>query len=117
MQTMPYIKLTTSTKITPANQGIMTEKFGKDIEALPGKSERWLMLCFEDNQRMALAGDDHDGTAMIEVSVYGKSNRESYDALTARLSQTVSETLDLPKSRIYVKYQECSVWGYNGDNF
>ena len=114
---MPYIKVTTSTKITPANQGIMTEKFGKDIEALPGKSERWLMLNFEDNKRMAFAGDDHDGTCMIEVSVFGRSGREAYDELTARLTSTVSETLDLPKSRIYVKYQECSTWGYDGENF
>ena len=114
---MPYIKLTTSTKITPACQGVMTEKFGKDIEALPGKSERWLMLSFEDNQRMAFAGNDHGGTAIIEVSVFGKSTKDAYDALTARLTDTVSEALDLPKSRIYVKYQECSVWGYNGDNF
>ncbi len=114
---MPYIKLTTSTKITPASQGVMTEKFGKDIEALPGKSERWLMLSFEDNQRMAFAGDNHDGTAIIEVSVFGKSSKDAYDTLTARLTDTVSKELDLPKSRIYVKYQECSVWGYNGDNF
>ena len=114
---MPYIKLTTSTKITPASQGVMTKKFGKDIEALPGKSERWLMLSFEDNQRMAFAGSDHDGTAIIEVSVFGKSTKDAYDTLTARLTDTVSEALDLPKSRIYVKYQECSVWGYNGDNF
>ncbi len=113
---MPYIKITTSKTISKPNESVLTEKLGQIISIIPGKSERWLMLCFEDNMRMALGGDDLLGTAMIEVSALGKSAPEVYDELTSALTEALSDTIDLPPERIYVKYQEHSIWGYNGIN-
>ena len=113
---MPYIKITTSRTITKQNESTLTEKLGQDIAIIPGKSERWLMLCYEDNMRMALGGDDLAGTAMVEVSAYGKTSRDIYDVLTEALTATVSEVLDIPQERVYIKYSEHSVWGWNGIN-
>ena len=113
---MPYIKITTSKTISKQNESALTEKLGEIISIIPGKSERWLMLCYEDNMRMALGGDDFLGTAMIEVSSFGRTEREVYDRFTAALTEALSETIDLSPERIYIKYQEHSIWGYSGIN-
>ncbi len=113
---MPYIKITTSKTITKQNESALTEKLGQDICIIPGKSERWLMLCYEDNMRMALGGDDLAGTAIVEVSAYGKATREIYDRLTEAITDTVCEIVDIPRDRVYIKYSEHSIWGWNGIN-
>ncbi len=113
---MPYIKITTSKTISKQCESVLTQKFGENISIIPGKSERWLMLCYEDNMRMALGGDDLVGTAMIEVSAFGRSTPEVYERLTEALTETLCSVIDIPAERVYVKYHEHSVWGYGGTN-
>ena len=74
------------------------------------------MLSFEDNIRMAFAGKT-DPVAMIEVEIYGKASDSEYSALTAKISEIISSELQIPKNRIYVKYEEIGVWGWSGENF
>ena len=114
---MPYIKVTTSTKITPASEGMMRDRFGKDIELLPGKSERWLMLNFTDGCRMAFGGNADADPAYINVELLGSTTNEVYDKLTKAICDTVSKTLSVQSDRIYVKYEECEHWGFAGENF
>ena len=90
--------------------------FGKAIELIPGKSERWLMLSFSDNERMWFVGDDAP-LAYLSVKLFGAASDGAYDALTAKLTEIVSAQLNIPSSRIYVKYEEIDHWGWNGSNF
>ena len=113
---MPFIDTKTTKKISPEDMNSLTEKFGKAIELIPGKSERWLMLNFSDGCRMAFAGS-FDDCAMLEVKLFGAADPCAYDALTAELCKTVSDTLGIPSDRIYVKYEEISAWGFAGSNF
>ncbi len=114
---MPFIETLTSVAIPAEKEKILKEKFGKAIEALPGKSERWLMLHFEDKARMAFAGDGNTPAAMLKVDVYGEGDYASFDKLTGLLTDIVSEELGIPKNRVYVRFSETPYWGYNGGLF
>lgn len=113
---MPFIDTKTSVKISGDAELRLKEAFGKAIELIPGKSERWLMLNFDDGCRMYLAGSDAP-CAILEVKIFGKSTEEAYEMLTAALTDIVSRELSIAPERVYVKYDEVGTWGYNGGNF
>ncbi|MBQ3602642.1 MAG: hypothetical protein IJA02_02235 [Clostridia bacterium] len=113
---MPYISTKTNITVSKEQEIALKTAFGKAIELVPGKSERWLMLDFSDNRRLWFVGDDAPA-AMLEVEIFGAASASAYDALTAELTDKVSETLGIPASRIYVKYEEIGNWGWNGSNF
>ena len=113
---MPYIEVKTNTIISKQQGNQLKTSFGKAIELIPGKTERWLMLDFCDNQRMWLAGDDAP-SAMLEVEIFGSTTDSAYDALTAELTSVVSDVLCVAPDRVYIKYEEIDHWGWNGANF
>ena len=114
---MPFIDLKTTAKISKDNEKRLTEEFGKIITLIPGKTERWLMLNFSDECRMAFSGNSDADTAYINVELLGSTTDAVYDKLTRAICDTVSGVLDVPSDRIYVKYEECEHWGFAGENF
>ena len=114
---MPFIDTKTTDKIDKDAEIRLKEKFGKAIELIPGKTERWLMLNFSGDCRMAFAGTADNDTAYVNVELLGSASDAVYDKLTKAICDTVSDTLGVPYNRIYVKYEECEHWGYAGENF
>ncbi len=114
---MPMISTKTTTPITKEQELILKEKFGKAIEILPGKTEAWLMLGFEDNCRLWFRGDNSAPLAYIEVSALGKISPSSAKELTAEICNICKDVLGIDGSGVYVKYEETDKWGYNGVNF
>lgn len=113
---MPYINTKTNVKIEPKKEIELKEKFAKAIEVFPGKTEAWLMLNFEDNCHMYFKGSN-EGCAFIEVKIFGRSAEKIFEKMTQEICSIVSNTLEIDKSRIYVKYEEIEYWGWNGKNF
>ena len=113
---MPFINIKTNIDISDSAEQAMKRQLGQAIEALPGKSEAWLMLNFEPQARLWFAGSD-DGAAMVEVSAYGAVSDDAADTLTARICDIVCGALDIAEKRVYVKYSETPLWGWNGGNF
>ena len=89
---MPMISTKTTTPITKEQELILKEKFGKAIEILPGKTENWLMLGFEDNCRLWFRGDNSAPLAYIEVSALGKISPASAEELTAEICNICKES-------------------------
>ena len=113
---MPFISMKTNVSISPAKQGQLQTKLGKAIELLPGKTEKWLMLSFEDEKKMAFAGSN-DPCAILCVTVYGKGTSDAYQNLTQAITAMVHDELLIPVDRIYVAYAESEYWGWAGNNF
>jgi hypothetical protein len=113
---MPYISTKTSVPVSDEKREAIKKSFGKAIEIFPGKSERWLMLSFEDNAKMYFAGSD-SGAAFVEVKLLGRASGAAFDKMTAEICNILSKELSVPQDRIYVKYEECEHWGWNGGNF
>ena len=114
---MPFIDTKTTKIITKEQEKELTRAFGEAITLIRGKSEEWLMLNFTDNCRMAFRSDSETDSAILEVKIFGKATDGEYSALTSKLCEIMSSVLGIRKDRIYVKYEEIDVWGYNGFNF
>ena len=113
---MPFIQTKTNLSVSADQEKALKERFGKTIALLPGKSERWLMLDFEDGRRMWFGGDDAP-CAFLEVKLYGGASGSSYDKLTAAITDDVCAVLGVAADRVYVKYEEIDHWGWNRSNF
>ena len=113
---MPYIDTKTTEKIGEEQKRELIARFGEAIAIIPGKSEGWLMLNFTDSADMAFSGKAGN-CAMVNVKIFGKSSAEAYSRLTAKICDIMNEVLALPRDRVYVQYDECDIWGYNGENF
>ena len=113
---MPYIHVQTNLPVSEPERELIKARLGQAVEALPGKSERWLMVRVEPECALWFAGSD-EPAAMVDVSVYGGAPSEAYDALTARVCALLDAVLSLDPSRVYVKYSETPDWGWNGGNF
>lgn len=112
---MPLITTKASTEISKEKEASLKTKFGKAIELI-NKSESWLMVDFQENCHLYFKGSD-ESCAMLEVDLFGKATDSGYDALTEKLTEIVETELGIDRSRIYVKYNEISHWGYSGFNF
>ncbi len=114
---MPFINSKVNVTISKENEDILKAKLGKAIELIPGKSESWLMLNFEDNCRMYFKGDNSNKLAFVEVKIYGGENKAAFDSLTAKICEIFNEVLAIAPENVYVKYETVANWGWNGGNF
>jgi hypothetical protein len=114
---MPFISTKTNQTIKEETAKALKEAYASAIELLPGKTEKWLMVAVDDGVYTAFAGEDSSPAAMIEVDLLGAASTEVYASLTEAICKKVAERLGIDGTRIYVKYKEFAVWGWNGINF
>lgn len=113
---MPYINSKVTVKLSKEQEETIKKKLGKAIELIPGKSENWLMLGFEDENSLYFRGQAFEKIAYVEVKLYGKADNAAYDQLTAAICKIFEEVLQIPSNQIYITYQEVGTWGHNGVN-
>ncbi len=114
---MPFINTKVNVEISDEKEKELKERLGKAIEIIPGKSEQWLMLGFEDNVRLYFRGDNNCKIAFVEVKVFGNENKNAFNALTGEICKIYNEVLDIDPDKVYVKYEAVANWGWNGSNF
>lgn len=116
---MPVIHTYVSTPITDEQREQLKTIFGEAIEAIPGKSEKWLMCLFEDGLPIYHAGNGADPAAFLDVSLYATEPiaRECWEDLTKRLMAATSEVLGIDKARTYIQYSTSPNFGWNDINF
>ena len=66
---MPFITVRVSTTISKEQETELKTKMGQAIELVPGKSEEYLLLEFEDNCRLWLRGRNDEPIVYIEAAV------------------------------------------------
>lgn len=114
---MPFINSKISVKITKEQEELIKSKLGKAISIIPGKSENWLMVGFEDEYKLYFKGEKFEKIAFVEVKIFGHANSEDFEKLTKEICNIYEEVLGIPQDKIYIKYEEVSEWGWNGSNF
>lgn len=113
---MPFIETKTNVSLAADKEVRLKSAFADCIAAIPGKTERWLMVSFEPDVHMYFGGSDAP-CAMIRVEAFGKINDGDCRKVTAAMTACVSEILGIPGDRVYIRYEECDKWGWNGSNF
>ncbi len=114
---MPYINTKVSVGVPKEKEENIKKKLGKAIELIPGKSEQWLMVAFEENCSLYFKGSAEKPMAFVEVKLFGRSTKDAYQKLTAEITTILKEELSIPADCVYVTYTEVDHWGWNGNNF
>jgi len=114
---VPFIHTRVNRPIDQEKEKILSQQMGKAISLLPGKSERWLMLQFEDNCHLYFKGDCAKPLAFVNVKLFGASDEASYEKLAAEITRILKESLAIAPEHVYVQYDEIDHWGWNGANF
>lgn len=111
---MPFIKAKVSCPISQEQESELKDGMGKAIELVPGKSEEYLLLEFEDSCRLWLRGKNEEPIAYIEAAIFGNEPHYGYDAFTAEVTNLFSKVLNIRPDHIYIKYEDIIAWGVQG---
>ncbi|MCI8781084.1 MAG: hypothetical protein HFH70_10450 [Lachnospiraceae bacterium] len=114
---MPFINSKVSVAMSKEKKDAVKAKLGEAISLIPGKSENWLMVGFEDLYDLYFQGNQDGETAFVEVKVFGSASPDVFSKMTGAICDIYQEELGIPQNRIYVKYEEVKNWGWNGSNF
>lgn len=111
---MPFIISRVNLPIHEEREFQLKSRMGKAIELVPGKSEEYLLLGFEENCHLYLRGDSSQPMAYIEAAIFGNEDHRGYDAFTAELTNIFHEVLGIAPDHIYIKYEDIKAWGVAG---
>ncbi len=114
---MPCISTKLPMKLEEEKEKHLKERFGQAISIIPGKSESWLMLTFQDEVDLYFKGQKLEAGAFIEVSIFGQLSAEACDTLTGEICKILEDELNIPPANVYIKYEGTVQWGWNGRNF
>ena len=114
---MPYIGSKVTMPLTEQKKETLKSELGKIITLIPGKSESYLMIGFEDNYSLYFKGEKLSLGAFVEVKIFGSASKEALSNVTKEICVLYLRELSIPSDAIYVKYEEVSNWGFNGSNF
>lgn len=114
---MPYINSNITLKLTEDKKEIIKKNLGEIITVIPGKTEQWLMVGFNDNYTLYFRGDKQEKAAFIEVKALGSAERKYKDKITDLICSLYEKELNIPKDNIYITFYEINDWGWNGGLF
>lgn len=113
---MPMIDSKITVCVPQEKRDILKAEFGKAISVL-GKSEAYLMLGFEDNYDLYLAGKKIEKGAFVSVQLLGEENPSACNEMTGKICEILKNQLDIPSDKVYITYSGFKNWGWNGSNF
>lgn len=114
---MPYINSTLTVKLTEEKKEIVKAKLGEIISEIPGKSEEWLMVGFNDDYSLYFRGAKKDKAAFVEIKIFGTAERKYKEAITSKICGLFENELSIPKDSIYITFEEVKDWAWNGTMF
>jgi len=109
---MPFVVARANVPISTEQEVALKERLGRAIAHMPGKSEAGLLLAFEGNARLWLAGGD-EPLAYIETSVFANEGHAGYEAFASDVAAALQEVLGIPAGRVYVRFSDIPVWSVN----
>ncbi len=113
---MPFIDSKITLKVSDEKKDIIKARLG-EAASIIGKSERFVMIGFDDDYTLYFAGNKMEKAAYVSVDIFGGSNSPASDKMTAEICRIYEEELGIPAGNIYVEYRSTTDWGWNGGNF
>lgn len=114
---MPFINSKISCQVNSEKQEILKTALGQIIATVPGKSETFLMVGFEDNYDLYFGGNKLDKGAFVEVKIFGSTSDDVLSKLTKQICDLYEKELGIAPDKLYVTYDFVNHWGWNGSNF
>lgn len=113
---MPFIDSKITVKVSDEKKDVIKARLG-EAASIIGKSERFVMIGFDDEYTLYFAGNKMEKAAYVSVDIFGGANSPSSDEMTAAICKIYEEELGIPAGNIYVEYRSTTDWGWNGRNF
>ncbi len=113
---MPFIDSKITLKVSDEKREAIKARLGKEISII-GKPESFLMVGFEDEYCLYMAGNKLEKGAYVAVRVFGQPKSSECDKFTAAICNIFEEELGIPAKNVYVSYLGTNDWGWNGRNF
>jgi phenylpyruvate tautomerase len=114
---LPLLKITTSTRPSPASEKFLTS-LSALVAELIGKPESFVMTSIEHPAVMTFGGTT-EPTCYAELKNVGRFRPEHTKRIAAVLSEQLSAGLGVAKARIYIEFGDAEgyLWGHNGETF
>ena len=113
---MPFIDSKITGTVSEEKKEAIKTRLGQAISIL-NKSETYLMVGFEDNYDLFMAGQKLEKGAYVSVSLFGNASSDAYDKMTAKICEILADELAIRGDKVYVTYHGVNDWGWNGSNF
>lgn len=106
---MPFVVTRANGPISAKQELELKTHFGRAIAHVPGKSEAGLLLVFDDDARLWLAGDNAP-LAYVEADVFANEGHGGYGEFAADVADALHDVLGIPAERVYVRFSDIPVW-------
>ena len=107
---MPFVVTRVNVPISPAQKLELKGRLGRAIEHVPGKSEAGLLLAFEGDCHLYLAGDGDTPLAYVEANVFANEGHAGYGRFAAEVTSALGEVLGIAPHHIYLCFSDIPVW-------
>lgn len=114
---MPFIRSKVNVPVSKEQERKLKEGLGKAIARVPGKSEQYLMLKFEDNSHLYFQGRNDFPIAYIEAALFGNEMHYGYDEFVSDVTKLYEEVLGIPKETVFIRFEDIPDWAEGGMNF
>ena len=92
---MPFIDAKITGTVSEEKKDAINTRLGQAISIL-NKSETYLMVGFEDNYDLFMAGQKLEKGAYVSVSLFGNASSDAYDKMTAKICEILADELAIP---------------------
>jgi hypothetical protein len=106
---MPYIHMNFSQKLSPEQKQRIKEATGKDIEILPNKSEKVLMLRIDHDTQTYFRGVV-ENCLYVSVNLYMTSQFEKKGEFARALIKDIGEITGIMPENIFMSFSEYNNW-------
>lgn len=113
---MPFIDSKITLKVSEEKREAIKAELGQAVSIL-NKPESFLMVGFDDEYCLYMAGNKLEKGAFVAVSLFGNASSAAYEKMTAEICRIYEQQLGIPQDKVYVTYSGISDWGWNGRNF
>ena len=112
---MPFVRVKTNRTFEPSAELELKTRIGEAISLIPGKSEDFLLLTFEDDMHIWWHGSNEHPVVYIEASAFATEDRKGYPEFTEAVTQAFSEVLQMPAENVYIQFSDIPGWSVGGN--
>jgi len=112
---MPYIRISTTQKLTPEQQETLVSGLGEAIGLIPGKDGRGLIVDLEDGKTMFVGGVRQENFVFADVRYYSNFTYQIKKKFTQAVFDVFSKVLGTTPDRAFLTVNEYNNWGGFGN--
>lgn len=112
---MPYIRISTTQKLTPEKQEALVRGLCEAISLIPGKDGRGLIVDLEDGKTMFVGGARQENFVFADVSYFSNFTYHIKKKFTQAVFGVFGKVLGTAPDKAFLTINEYNNWGGFGD--